>query len=84
MGLLKFSSPKNLSDTFLATFLGPLFVSALIFATGVVAQNIAGGPGDATDDCSLLDTQVQDALRKELEKDNCIRELEVCTQNYSE
>ena len=39
--------------------------------------DIAGGPGDAKDDCSLLDTEVQAALREELEKDNCIRELEV-------
>ena len=82
MGWLKFSSQRNLNDTFVATCLGPLFVAALIFETGVVAQNVAGGPGDATDDCSLLDTKVQDALRKELEKDNCIRELEVCAHSY--
>ena len=64
------------------TFLRLLFVAALILATEAAAKDIAGGPGDATDDCSLLDDHVQDELRKELEKDNCIRELEVCIRNY--
>ena len=76
MGRLKFSFQRKVK--FLAIFLGPLFVAALVFTVVGAAQDIAGGPGDATDECSLLDTEVQDALREELEKDNCIRELEVC------
>ena len=78
MGLLKFYFQGNVNSTFLAIFLGPLFFVALVFTVVGAAQGIAGGPGDATDDCSLLDTEVQDALREKLEKDNCIRELEVC------
>ena len=78
MGQVKNFFQSNFNSTFLAIILVPLFVAALVFTVIEAAQDIAGGPGDATDDCSLLDTQVQDALRKELEKDNCIRELEVC------
>ena len=53
-------------------------VVALTLHNVVATGRVAGGPGDATDDCRPLEPAVQDALRKELEKDNCIRELEVC------
>ena len=76
MGLLKFSFQGNVNSTFLVIYLGPLIVAALVLVGA--AQDIAGGPGDATDDYNLLDTKVQNALREELQKDNCIRELEVC------
>ncbi len=49
----------------------------LLLVAGGGADAVPGGPGDATDDCSLLEPEVRDALRRELEQDNCIRELEV-------
>ena len=54
-----------------------LWLTTILLAVRTVQAGVAGGPGDATDDCSLLEPEVQDALRKELAQNNCIRELEV-------